>query len=243
MLASLALAFVAGLVTILNPCVLPLVPILVTSALSKSRAGPLALALGLVTSFTLFGFGVIAFGYSIGLNEQYVRIGAGGLLVLAGVVLLIPRLQAAISAVAAPISNFGHQRLGKISGATDKGGAGGQFAVGLLLGVVWAPCVGPTLGVAIAAASVGEDLAASFITFLVFGLGVATSILAFAYGSRRAMRDRGQAMQTVAKYAKPAFGVSLLLVGMFVITGLDKVIETALLDILPQSVAEFTTQF
>ena len=239
MFASLLLAFVAGLVTILNPCVLPLVPILVTSALSKSRAGPLALALGLVTSFTLFGFGVIAFGYSIGLNERYVRIGAGALLVLAGVVLLIPRLQAAMSALAAPISNFGHQRLGKVSGD----GAGGQFAVGLLLGVVWAPCVGPTLGVAIAAASVGEDLAASFVTFLVFGLGVATSILAFAYGSRRAMRDRGQAMQTAAKYAKPAFGVSLLLVGMFVITGLDKVIETALLDILPQSVAEFTTQF
>ncbi|MEP2734694.1 MAG: cytochrome c biogenesis CcdA family protein [Erythrobacter sp.] len=239
MTTSLLLAFVAGLVTILNPCVLPLVPILITSALGKSRMGPLALAAGLVTSFTLFGFGVIAFGYSIGLNEQAIRIGAGGLLLLAGIVLLIPRLQAALSAIAAPISNFGHARLGKVSGD----GAGGQYLVGLLLGVVWAPCVGPTLGVAIAAASVGDDLFISFITFLVFGLGVAASILIFAYGSRRAMRDRSKAMQTIAKYAKPAFGISLLLVGMFVITGLDKVIETALLDILPQSVVEFTTRF
>ena len=239
MLASLLLSFVAGLVTILNPCVLPLVPILVTSALGKSRAGPLALAGGLVTSFTLFGFGVIAFGYSIGLNEQAIRTGAGVLLLLAGIVLLVPRLQAGLSALAAPLSNFGHARLGKVSGD----GASGQYLVGLLLGVVWAPCVGPTLGVAIAAASVGEDLAISFLTFLVFGLGVAASILIFAYGSRRAMRERSAAMQSVAKYAKPAFGISLLFVGLLVISGLDKLIEAALLDILPQSLIEFTTRF
>jgi len=70
-MGSMLLAFLAGLVTILNPCVLPLIPILVTSALGKSKAGPLALALGLVTSFTLFGFGVIAFGYSQAVSCSY----------------------------------------------------------------------------------------------------------------------------------------------------------------------------
>ena len=99
MLGGLALAFVAGLVTILNPCVLPLIPIIVSSALGKSRAGPLALAAGLVTSFTTFGFVVIAFGFSLGINEQAVRYFAGGLLTLAGVLLLIPKAQAAISAI------------------------------------------------------------------------------------------------------------------------------------------------
>lgn len=238
-MGSMLLAFLAGLVTILNPCVLPLIPILVTSALGKSKAGPLALALGLVTSFTLFGFGVIAFGYSLGINEQAIRYGAGLLLVLAGSVLLVPKLQEALSAMAAPLSNFGHRRLAGISGD----GAGGQYAVGLLLGIVWAPCVGPTLGVAIAAASQGEDLFLSFITFLMFGLGVAASILIFSYGSRRAMRDRSHIMQKVAKYAKPAFGVSLLLVGVLVMSGLDKAIEILILDIMPQSLVEFTTRF
>jgi cytochrome c biogenesis protein CcdA len=239
MIGSMMLAFLAGLVTILNPCVLPLVPILITSALGKSRAGPLALAMGLVTSFTIFGFGVIAFGYSIGLNEQALRVGAGALLILAGAILLIPALQERLSALAAPVSNFGHRRLAGVSGD----GAGGQFLVGLLLGIVWAPCVGPTLGVAIAAASQGEDLLVSFLTFLLFGLGVAASILMFAYGSRRAMRDRGKMAQSIARYAKPAFGVSLLLVGAMVISGFDKVIEIALLDLLPQSLIEFTTRF
>lgn len=239
MLGSTFLSFVAGLVTILNPCVLPLVPILVASALGKSRFGPLALAGGLVTSFTLFGFTVIAFGYSLGINEQLVRLLAGTLLAAAGVVLLVPQAQAALSAAAAPISNFGNERLSNLSGD----GWYGQYAIGLLLGVVWAPCVGPTLGVAIAAASQGQDLFASFLIFLVFGLGVATSVLVFAYGSRKAMGERGKALAIAARYGKPLFGGALLIVGLMVVTGFDKVVEIALLDTLPPSVIEFTTQF
>ncbi len=239
MLSSLALSFVAGLVTILNPCVLPLVPILVASALGKSRLGPLALAGGLVTSFTLFGFTVIAFGYSLGINEQVVRMLAGVMLAAAGIVLLLPQAQAALSAAAAPVANFGNRQLANVSGE----GWHGQFAVGLLLGIVWAPCVGPTLGVAIAAASSGENLASSFVIFLIFGLGVATSILAFAYGSRKALGDRRKSLQGLAKYGKPIFGATLLLVGAMVFSGFDKVVEIALLDVLPQSVIGFTTSF
>lgn len=63
------LAFIAGLVTILNPCVLPLVPILVASSLGKHRFGPVALAAGLGVSFTLFGFTIIAFGFQLGIDE------------------------------------------------------------------------------------------------------------------------------------------------------------------------------
>ncbi|MEM9501199.1 MAG: cytochrome c biogenesis CcdA family protein [Pseudomonadota bacterium] len=239
MLASIALSFVAGLVTILNPCVLPLVPILVASALGKSRAGPLALAGGLVTSFTLFGFTVIAFGYTIGINEQIVRMLAGGLLAVAGFVLLVPQAQAALSAAAAPIANMGNRKLAQISGD----GWHGQYAIGLLLGLVWAPCVGPTLGVAIAAASQGENLAISFLIFLTFGVGVAASILAFAYGSRRAIGERRATLLLLAKYGKPLFGGALLVVGLMVLTGFDKVIEIALLDTLPPGLIEFTTRF
>ncbi|KWV90731.1 cytochrome c biogenesis CcdA family protein [Erythrobacter sp. YT30] len=239
MFSSHALSFVAGLVTILNPCVLPLVPILVASALGKSRFGPLALAGGLVTSFTLFGFTVIAFGYSLGINEQVVRLLAGAMLAAAGIVLLLPQAQAALSAAAAPIANFGNRQLANVSGD----GWHGQFAVGLLLGIVWAPCVGPTLGVAIAAASTGENLASSFIIFLIFGLGVATSILAFAYGSRKALGERRKSLGVLAKYGKPLFGTTLLVVGAMVISGFDKAIEIALLDVLPESVIGFTTSF
>ncbi|MEO1488981.1 MAG: cytochrome c biogenesis protein CcdA [Pseudomonadota bacterium] len=227
----------------LNPCVLPLVPILIGSALSKSQLGPLALAAGLVTSFTLFGFTIIAFGYSLGINEQWVRMLAGALLIVAGGLLLVPRAQAALSGAGAPIAAIGNAGLERVNASAMLSGNWGQYAVGLLLGLVWAPCVGPTLGVAIAAASTGEDLAASFVIFASFGFGVAASILAFAYGSRRALGQRSAAVKTLAKYAKPIFGIALLLVGTLVLTGFDKVIEIAVLDSLPPELIAFTTQF
>ena len=239
MTSALALAFIAGLVTILNPCVLPLIPILIAAALGQSRWGPLALAAGLVTSFSSFGFVVVAFGFSLGIDEALVRFIAGAMLAAAGVVLLVPRLQAALSAAASPLSNRGNQALSKV----DRSGVGGQFAVGLLLGLVWAPCVGPTLGVAIAAASQGEGLAQAFVTFLIFGLGVATSILAFAYGSRKALGARGKQLQAIARHAKPLFGATLVVVGALVMTGFDKTLEAAVLNLSPDSLTAFTTRY
>ncbi|MEM8726575.1 MAG: cytochrome c biogenesis protein CcdA, partial [Pseudomonadota bacterium] len=187
----------------------------------------------------LFGFTVIAFGYSLGINEQAVRLFAGALLAGGGLLLLVPQAQAAVTAAAAPIANFGNRQLEHVSGE----GWAGQYVVGLLLGVVWAPCVGPTLGVAIAAASQGQDLAASFLIFLVFGLGVAASVLAFAYGSRKALGERRKTAIALARYGKPVFGAALLVVGLMVLTGVDKAIEVALLDALPQGLVEFTTGF
>ena len=239
MTAAFVLAFVAGLVTILNPCVLPLIPILIATALGQSRWGPLALVAGLVGSVASFGFVVVEFGFSLGIDEELVRFLAGAVLTTAGVVLLVPRFQAALSAAASPLSNRGNQALSKV----DRSGVGGQFAVGLLLGLVWAPCVGPTLGVAIAAASQGEGLVQAFVTFLVFGLGVAASILVFAYGSRKALGARGKQLQAIARHAKPLFGAALVVVGVLVMSGFDKTLEAAVLNLTPDSLIAFTTRY
>lgn len=239
MSAILLLAFVAGLVTILNPCVLPLIPILVTSAIGKHRLGPVALAAGLAVSFCLFGFTIIAFGFQLGIDEQAVRVGAGILLALAGLVLLVPAFQARLSAIAAPLTNRASQRLEGVDG----GGLKGQFLIGLLLGIVWAPCVGPTLGTAIAAASQGEGLGSAFIIFVAFALGVVLSILLFAYGSRKALSTRAGLLRRLSRIAKPMFGAALLVVGLMIITGIDKKAEALVINLMPQSLINFTTQF
>lgn len=238
-MGSALLAYVAGLVTILNPCVLPILPILVASAVSQSRFGPAALAAGLVFSFSIFGLLIIAFGFSIGLNEQVVRNGAAGLLVAAGLLMLIPRAQTAFATATGPLVAGGNRALNSVSG----NGIAGQFGIGALLGLVWAPCVGPTLGVAIAAASRGENLIGAFLIFLVFGAGVATSILAFAYGSRKALSARKQTLQKLAKYAKPMFAGALIAVGVMIFTSIDKMIEARMLDVMPDWLIRFTTQF
>ena len=239
MLGAVLLAFVAGLVTILNPCVLPLVPILVATAMGRSRLGPAALAAGLVVSFVSFGFVIVAFGFQLGIDEQAIRVFTGALLVAAGVVLLVPAAQAALSAAASPLTNRANLALSRTTGE----GVGGQFVVGLLLGLVWAPCVGPTLGAAIAAASQGEDLLAAFLTFLAFGIGVAVSILLFAYGSRKAMGGRAKSLQGLARFAKPLFGTALLIVGLLVVTGYDRRVESAGLSLMPDWLIGLTTRY
>ena len=239
MLAELALAFVAGLVTILNPCVLPLIPILVGSALGKHPMGPVALASGLALSFSTFGFVVVAFGFQLGIPEQGIRMFAGALLAAAGFILLVPPLQTRLTMLFAPLTNRAQTALSRTSGE----GLGGQFAVGALLGLVWAPCVGPTLCAAIAAASQGEDLGGAFLTFLVFAIGVALSVTGFAYGSRRAIGKGAGSLQKLARFAKPVFGAMLVLVGALVLTGADKLLEAALLDVMPQWLIMFTTGF
>lgn len=238
-MGSMILAYLAGLVTILNPCVLPILPILIGSALGQSRYGPAALAAGLVASFSVFGLLFLAFGFSIGLDEQLVRAGAALLLIVAGLFLLIPQAQMAFATVTGPLVSGGNRLLGEVSGD----GVQGQFIIGALLGLVWAPCVGPTLGVAIAAASRGESLAGAFLIFLVFGLGVATSILAFAYGSRKALGERRARFQALARYGKPLFGAALVLVGSLILSGVDKVVEAWMLGIMPLWLIEFTTRF
>jgi cytochrome c-type biogenesis protein len=236
-MGALLLAYLAGLVTLLNPCVLPVLPLVLGAALGQSRHGPVALAAGLVLSFAGFGLLITAFGFSLGIDDGALRMGAAVLLLIAGAVLLWPRAQAVFATAMGPVASGGQRLLGGVAG----NGLGGQFAVGLLLGLVWAPCVGPTLGVAIAAASRGENLAGAFITFLVFGLGVATALLGFAALSRRAV---GRArVQTLARHGKALFGALLIVVALLILSGLDKMLEAWVLDLLPAGLIAFTTRF
>ncbi|GAB5389421.1 MAG: cytochrome c biogenesis CcdA family protein [Alphaproteobacteria bacterium] len=238
-MSAFVLAYIAGLVTILNPCVLPMLPILISSAVSENRFGPLALMGGLVFSLSAIGILLTAFGFSIGLSQDGLRPIAGGILLLAGILLVVPKAQQGFATAMGPVVNRGNQLLGRISG----NGLAGQALIGLVLGVVWAPCTGPTLGAAIGAASAGNDLGAAFLTFLIFGLGIATSMLAFTYGSRKALGARRDRFKAIGRYAKPMLGGSLLLVGVMLITGLDKQLEAALLDIMPLWLVDFTTRF
>src|SRR5262245_40765387 len=111
-IASLGLAFLAGLVSILSPCVLPLLPVVLGTALSEHRLGPLALAAGLAVSFLVLGLFVATVGFGLGLDGELFRTIAAGLLLAAGIVLVVPALQARLWLAAAPLGNLTDQRFG-----------------------------------------------------------------------------------------------------------------------------------
>jgi cytochrome c-type biogenesis protein len=233
------LAYAAGLVVLLNPCVLPVLPILIGSALNEGRYGPAALTAGLVLSFCLFGFLILTVGFEIGLEQETARRAAAILLLAVGLLLLSTRAQAAFARLATPLASGGQTVLNRLTGR----GLTGQFAIGLLLGLVWAPCVGPVLGVAIASASQGENLAEAFATFLVFGAGVASILLAFAYASRGLLALRSGGLRGAAQWSKPLLGGILVVVGLAILTGLDKAAETSILAVMPQWLIDFTVRF
>jgi cytochrome c biogenesis protein CcdA len=222
-----ALAFVAGLLTALSPCVLPVLPLVMGSA-SRSRYGPPALAAGFVTTFTVIGVLLASVGTALGLSDAMVRHGSAATLVAAGVLMVSHRLHDAAGQWLSPLGSAS----AKLSARVDQR-VGAQFLVGALLGGVWSPCVGPTLGAALGLASQGETLAQATATMAAFGMGAATLLLATGFASHAVIGQRLRLLNAGAA-ARPAFGILLLTVGVLVGSGLDKVIESVVLARLPQ---------
>ena len=232
-------AFIAGLLSTLSPCVLPLLPLVLGAATSQHKFGPAALAGGLAISFTVIGLFVATIGFSIGLDGALFRDLAALMLVAVGTVLVIPPLQVRLAAAGGPISDWTDRRLGGFNSS----GLQGQFGVGLLLGAVWTPCVGPTLGAASVLAARGENLLQVGFTMAAFGIGAALPLLALGTLSREAMLRWRNRLMRAGQGGKAVLGGLLVLIGVLILTNLDKRLETTLLDLSPEWLVRLTTQF
>ena len=231
------LAFGAGALTILSPCVLPLVPIVLGSAAQQHRYGPLALAAGLVASFTIVGFAVATLGAASGFDAEIVRVFGAVLLALAGIFLLVPAAQALLTRAATPLADWANQR----QAGLERFGLAGQAAIGVLLGLVWSPCVGPTLGAATVLAAQGENLGQVAFVMFAFGLGIAAVLLIIAFASRAFLtRWRGKLMSAGGR-GKRALGGLLLVVGVMIFTGFDRILEGLLVSASPEWLTDLTT--
>jgi cytochrome c biogenesis protein CcdA len=238
-LATLALALLAGMLSSLSPCVLPLLPLVLGAAAGEHRLGPAALAAGLALAFVAIGLFVALFGFAIGLDQDVFRAVAAVLLIGIGTVLLLPRLQAQLAVAAGPVANWTQSRAGGFS----THGLSGQFSLGLLLGAVWSPCVGPTLGAASVLAARGEDLGAVALTMTAFGLGAALPLLVLGVLSREALMRWRNRLLAAGSTGKAFMGALLLAIGGLILTGLDKRIEAILVEASPAWLSDLTTKF
>jgi cytochrome c biogenesis protein CcdA len=234
-----ALAFVAGLLSILSPCVLPLVPIVLGAAVTAHRFGAAALAAGLALSFTGLGLLLALVGFGLGIDAGVLRLAAAIIMIALGVILLVPSWQARLAAAGSPISAWADRRFGGV--ATS--GLAGQFAIGLLLGAVWSPCVGPTLGAASLLASQGHDLPQVALTMAVFGIGAALPLILLGLLSRATLMAVRARLMSAGKFGKALLGAAFILIGAAIVSGADKRIEAALVDASPQWLTELTTSF
>jgi len=227
MLATLFFAFVAGTLTVLSPCVLPVLPMVVGAAF------------GLTLSFVVIGMFVALFGFAIGLDEGVFRQIAAILMIAVGIVLAVPILQTRLATAGGPLSGWVNDRFAGADGTRSSG----PFGLGLLMGAIWAPCVGPTLGAASVMAAQGENLFAVTLTMILFGIGSALPLLILGFLSREVlMRWRGQ-MLSVGGGMKSLLGVLLALAGFLVLSGYDKQAEAFLVEASPDWLTDLTTRF
>jgi cytochrome c-type biogenesis protein len=238
-MVGIGLALLVVLLSTLSPCVLPLVPIVIGAALGEHRFGPMALAAGLALSFVTIGLFVATIGFAAGLDQELFRSIGAILLILIGGALMLPRLRLRLAAAMGPIGNWVHGHTESV--ATR--GLLGQFSVGLVLGAVWSPCVGPTLGAASILAARAENLIVVALTMFAFGIGAALPLLAIGMLSHEALLRWRSRMLAAGSGGKALMGIVLIALGLFVLTGVDKRIETILVEASPAWLTDWTTRF
>lgn len=238
-ITTYGLSFLAGVLSILSPCVLPLVPIIVGTALNTHRFGPYALALGLAISFTVIGVFLATLGDALGVDQDLFRLIAAWLLLIFGLVLLSPQLQAVFANMTSGIGSSGQQLLDKLS--TDS--LAGQFGLGLVLGIIWSPCVGPILGATVTLASQGQQLGQVVIIMAIFGIGAGLPLILLGMLSRQVMMNIRGKLFAAGKLGKQLLGAVMLLIGLMILSGVDKTVETYLVTISPDWLINLSTRF
>lgn len=233
---TLPLAFLAGALTILSPCVLPLAPIVIAGGRAADPRAPLALAAGLAGVFGLLGGSLAAAGVEVG-GSDALRIASGVFMLIVGATMLIPALGNAAERALSPLGGLSEALRTRLPGA----GLWGQAALGAVLAIAWAPCAGPTLGAAFALAAQGGSLPMAMLTMAVYALGAAGTLLAAGYGIGRLAAGSRRRAQSFAAAGRALFGAAFALVGALVVTGLDHPVEASLIAAMPDWLTAFAT--
>ena len=233
---EIILGYLAGILTLINPCVVPILPVVLAGSLQASRFGPVALAAGMSLSFVVLGLGVASIGPALGIYEDTVAYAGAIVMIGFGLVLLIPRLSAGFAAATAGFSARADAGIDEVNTA----GIPGQFVGGMLLGAVWSPCIGPTLGGAIALASQGESLMRAGAIMIAFAAGVSTLIIGLGYGARSALTRRQALMRKIAARSRPIMGAVFLAVGVGILFNVHHMIEAWAIGALPPWLIDFS---
>ena len=238
-ITEVGLGVLAGSLSTLNPCVFPLLPLVLGGALQENRLAPIALGLGMATTFAGLGMFIGTLGAGLGLDIDTFRTVGGMLLILLAGVMLVPSLNERFTLLMTPLSSGAQSVSSRLSGAT----LGSAFALGGVLGLVWSPCSGPLLISALTLVASEGGIARGGLILGGFGLGAAIPLVAVAYASRAGfMKARGWLLAHIDKLKK-GFAALLALMGLAILTGYDKVVEAAVVRALPDWWVQLTTRF
>jgi cytochrome c biogenesis protein CcdA/thiol-disulfide isomerase/thioredoxin len=211
-LLLVGVAFVAGVVTALSPCVLPVLPIVLAGGATGGPRRPFAIVAGLVASFTAFTLAATALLSALGLPEDLLRNIAIGVVLVVGLSLLFPSLARILER---PFQALGRRR---------PGDAGGGFFLGISLGLLFTPCAGPIIAAVATLAATSRFSAETVLVTFAYALGAGVVLLLIAFAGRSGMnlgwlRERAPAV-------RQALGGVIVAVAVLMIFGLDTRLAT-----------------
>lgn len=221
---SIFIVFLAGVVTIMKPCCLPLVPVIFSGS-GGHRLRPLAIVSGLTISFTTMGVLVSAFGATFGAYNDYLRNIAILFIISMGLVLFDEDINMEFMKISGSITQHlrGIGIFNKFSSRMPQGSLMSGFFLGMSLGVLWIPCVGPILGAVLAlVASVGNLTYGASMLF-VYSIGMSLPMLSIAYYGKK-ITNRYKWFSRNGELLKKLSGLVLISIGIMLLFGVDKLI-------------------
>lgn len=229
MLLLLIFAFLSGLITILTPCIWPILPIVLSTTIgSTSHKKPLGVTLGVMLSFGFFTLLISSLVANLHVDPNMLRLIAVVVIAFLGLTLLLPSLNNFIeSAVSRLSSAFGQNSNSK------RDGFGSGFVTGLSLGIVWSPCAGPILAaIATLAATNKISLELFLITFF-YVLGAGIPLFLFAYGGQTFF-SKTRFISNYTAWIQKFFGIVMILTAVVIYKNYDTLIQAKILDLFPQ---------
>jgi cytochrome c biogenesis protein CcdA len=222
-------AFLAGVVTILSPCILPILPIILSSTIGGVYVGksrPLGVVTGFILSFTFFTLFLSAIVSTTGISASSLRLISVFVIGGFGLTLLVPKFQTLVEMLFAKLSGF------VPSGQTGSG-FGTGLVIGISIGLLWTPCVGPILASVITLAITGAVSLNAFYIILAYSLGTAIPMFAILIGGQNLLTKVPWLVKNTGKIQK-AFGVIMILTAMGIYTNVDRRFQTYILEKFPE---------
>ncbi len=236
------LSYVAGVLTLLNPCAFPLIPILLSSTWQRHRSGPLVLIIGLTLTFIIMGFGLATSHTVLGLEIKKLRLLSVILLLTIGIFLSYRPIQTFLLQHGKPLAiKLRHQIYPANMNELPLEKLALNFLIGALLGFIWLPCTGPTLSFALSLARRGDHFGQASLLMAVYALGVTTPLLALSYLSKKYLKKKKLLKRGYT--GRKWLGYSLIVISFLILTGSDKAVETWAISHSPQWLLKLTTKY
>ena len=224
-------AFVSGVITILSPCILPVLPIVLSGSIG-GKSKPFGVVLGFITSFTLFTLALSTIVRLLNISPDSLRVVALVIIILFGIILLFPKLQLYFEMF---VSRFIKQKTTK-----QKGGLFGGFMVGTSLGLIWTPCVGPIMASVIGLAISQQVDNGAILIMIFYALGTAIPMFGIMIGGRKLI-NRFPRLLASTQNIQRFFGIIMIAVGISIGFGFDRQFQSFILKTFPNYGASITS--